>query len=93
MARSKPTFNGDGHGNTASASGTGAYGLGNGHASAPATVRTEHPPSTGATTRPTTEEIRKRAYELYCARKGRGGTPEDDWFRAERELFAKRTAR
>lgn len=45
--------------------------------------------STHVVRRPTTEEIRKRAYELFRARKGRGGTPEDDWFRAERELIAK----
>ncbi len=45
--------------------------------------------STHVVRRPTTEEIRKRAYELFCTRKGRGGTPEDDWFRAERELIAR----
>ncbi len=35
---------------------------------------------------PTDEEIRRRAYELYLARGGRGGSPESDWLQAEREL-------
>lgn len=39
--------------------------------------------------RPSAEEIRKRAYELFRARKGQGGNPEQDWLRAERELTAK----
>lgn len=52
-------------------------------------IATTTPPNPGtpkSTGRPTPDAIRKRAYELYCARKGQGGTPEDDWFRAEREL-------
>lgn len=39
--------------------------------------------------RPSADEIRKRAYELFCARKGQGGSPEEDWLRAERELMAR----
>ncbi|MBX3357482.1 MAG: DUF2934 domain-containing protein [Phycisphaeraceae bacterium] len=36
--------------------------------------------------RPTLEEVRKRAYELYLSRRGVNGTPESDWLQAEREL-------
>ena len=32
------------------------------------------------------EKIRKRAYELYCARNGAPGDEMDDWFKAEGEL-------
>jgi hypothetical protein len=34
-----------------------------------------------------TEEISRRAYSYWEARGYQGGTPEEDWFRAERELF------
>lgn len=39
-------------------------------------------------TPPTTEEIRRRAYEIYQRRMrtGEPGSPENDWERAEREL-------
>lgn len=36
--------------------------------------------------KPTADEIRRRAYELYLARRGVGGSPEQDWLQAEREL-------
>ena len=39
-----------------------------------------------ASRRPTHQEVERRAYELYLARKGRDGTAHDDWVRAEREL-------
>jgi hypothetical protein len=32
------------------------------------------------------DRIRKRAYEIYEARGDLPGTPEGDWFHAEREL-------
>ena len=32
------------------------------------------------------EEIARLAYEYWEARGGEGGSPEEDWFRAEREL-------
>lgn len=35
------------------------------------------------------ELIRQRAYELYRQRNGNGGTPEDDWFRAEAEILGR----
>lgn len=35
------------------------------------------------------EEIRRRAYELYCARGGQHGSHEADWQRAETEVRAK----
>ncbi len=37
---------------------------------------------------PTHEEIRKRAYDIYLARKGAPGDPTKDWLQAERELRA-----
>ena len=35
------------------------------------------------------EEVRARAYELYLQRHPHGGTPEEDWYRAEAELRGK----
>jgi hypothetical protein len=37
---------------------------------------------------PTVEEIRIRAYEIYCARGGQPGRELDDWLEAERQLRA-----
>jgi hypothetical protein len=44
----------------------------------------ETPPATRP--EPTHEQISLRAYELYLARDGAPGSPEDDWHRAERQL-------
>lgn len=33
-------------------------------------------------------DISKRAYEIYLQREPHEGTPEDDWFRAEEDLFS-----
>jgi len=38
----------------------------------------------------TEEQVRLKAYEFYQQRNGNGGTPEDDWYRAEAELRGKR---
>ena len=35
----------------------------------------------------TSEQIAQFAYSLWEARGHHGGSPEDDWFRAERELL------
>jgi hypothetical protein len=35
-----------------------------------------------------TKAIRKRAYEIYLEREPGEGTPEDDWYRAEEELYS-----
>lgn len=35
---------------------------------------------------PTHEQIARRAYEIFLARGGTPGNPEQDWFQAEREL-------
>ena len=44
--------------------------------------------SSPATPRQVThEQIARRAYEI--AKSGTGGTPEDNWYRAERELRAR----
>ncbi len=37
---------------------------------------------------PTADEIRIRAYEIYCARGGEPGRELDDWLEAERQLRA-----
>lgn len=36
------------------------------------------------------EAVRRRAYELYQARGGHGGSDVDDWYAAERELRGQR---
>ena len=36
---------------------------------------------------PTQEQIARRAYEIY--KSGTGGSPEANWYRAERELRAR----
>ncbi len=36
--------------------------------------------------KPSEDEIRIRAYEIYLARKGRPGSEIEDWLQAEREL-------
>jgi Protein of unknown function (DUF2934) len=38
------------------------------------------------TPRPTEDEIRLRAYAIYCARDGNPGSEVDDWLKAETEL-------
>jgi Protein of unknown function (DUF2934) len=35
------------------------------------------------------EIIRQRAYEIYRQRNGNGGSPEEDWFRAEAEILGR----
>jgi len=40
----------------------------------------------GEDPQPTEDEIRKRAYEIYCARNGGPGSEVDDWLKAETEL-------
>jgi hypothetical protein len=35
------------------------------------------------------ELIRQRAFELYSQRNGNGGSPEEDWFRAEAEILGR----
>ncbi len=39
---------------------------------------------------PTEDEIRTRAYEIYCARNGGPGSELEDWLKAEAELKEKR---
>jgi len=40
---------------------------------------------------PSEEQIRRRAYEIYLARGGNGGSPEMDWLQAEMELRGRMT--
>jgi len=37
------------------------------------------------------EQIRVRAYQLYLERGGSGGSPEQDWFRAQQEIHGRRS--
>ena len=41
-----------------------------------------------STRQPTVEEIRRRAFEIYCARRGGPGDAASDWLEAERQLRA-----
>ena len=41
--------------------------------------------------RATQEEIQRKAYDKYCARRGRPGDAMHDWLEAERELLAPKT--
>jgi hypothetical protein len=45
-----------------------------------------HPEVVSANHRPSHEEIRLRAYEIYLERGGLPGNELDDWLQAEREL-------
>ena len=57
-------------------------------ATAKAETVTVAAPRTVVTGRPIThEQIARRAYEIF--KSGNGGSPEDNWFRAERELRAR----
>ena len=38
------------------------------------------------------EKVRIRAYELYLQRGGNGGSPEQDWFQAVREVHGQSVA-
>ena len=38
------------------------------------------------------EKVRIRAYELYLMRDGNGGSPEQDWFQAVREVYGQSVA-
>jgi hypothetical protein len=40
--------------------------------------------------RPSKEDIARLAYSFWQARGCQGGSPEEDWFRAEREWYAGR---
>ncbi|MGA2329092.1 MAG: DUF2934 domain-containing protein [Bryobacteraceae bacterium] len=39
------------------------------------------------------EEIARLAHSYWESRGGQGGSPEEDWFRAEQELKARRAAK
>lgn len=52
--------------------------------SAPAQTQTQ--PQNTARSGPSHEQIARRAYEIFLARGGQGGNPEQDWHQAEREL-------
>lgn len=45
-----------------------------------------HVPDDMADAGPTHDQIAQRAYEIHLERGGEPGDPEEDWFRAEREL-------
>ena len=53
----------------------------------------EHPARTGQRTQPTSEAIAALAFELWQARGCPEGSPETDWFQAERDLKVETKAR
>ncbi|MCI0586217.1 MAG: DUF2934 domain-containing protein [Planctomycetes bacterium] len=50
-------------------------------------------PVAGSPSRPSVESIARRAYELHLERGGEHGHDQEDWFRAEKELLARRAFR
>ena len=60
-----------------------------GTATAPGEARSSQTMGTLTTMSMSEEQVRARAYELYLQRNGDGGTPEEDWYRAEAELRGK----
>jgi hypothetical protein len=52
----------------------------------PASTGPAQAAATPARTGPTHEQIARRAYEIFLARAGQPGNPEQDWLQAEREL-------
>ena len=70
------------------AAGNGAHAANGNGAGAPSL--TAAPEATAASS--TVEErIRARAYELYLQRGGIGGSPEEDWLRAQEEIRGRAT--
>jgi Protein of unknown function (DUF2934) len=51
-------------------------------------VAMRRPASTSDTVNPSSAEIAKRAFEIYCERGGVDGNDVQDWLQAERELTA-----
>ena len=59
----------------------------NGNSAQVEPVATSRAIATGSQVEPMVEQrIRTRAYELYLQRGGRGGSPEQDWFQAQKEI-------
>ena len=54
--------------------------------SIPARAPNTEPVTSAPRNTPTHEQIARRAYEIFLARGGTPGNPEQDWFQAEREL-------
>lgn len=52
------------------------------------TIGQSPPPQAAPPAEPTSEQIRTRAYLLYCERNGGPGDEISDWLQAERELRA-----
>jgi len=84
MAKAKKT----GESGTPKKTATRSKSIG-GLSAAPAEAQTVQTMATVTTMTMSEEQVRARAYELYLERRGNGGTPEEDWFRAEAELRGK----
>jgi len=52
----------------------------------PSAAPTAKTGTSASTTAPSHDAIAQRAYELYQSRPHHEGSPENDWFRAERDL-------
>jgi hypothetical protein len=55
-------------------------------ASMPSRSSNPEPGASAPRNTPSHEQIARRAYEIFLARSGTPGNPEQDWFQAEREL-------
>lgn len=51
-------------------------------------VAMRRPATTSDTVNPSSAEIARRAFEIYCERGGLDGNDVQDWLQAERELTA-----
>ena len=77
---------------TKSKAGNGLPAEGNGGSAQPVAVSPKVASERSAASFPVEEQIRIRAYQLYLERGGHGGSPEQDWFRAQEEICGRGTA-
>jgi hypothetical protein len=77
--------------NGAHADGNGAHADGNG-ALTPFVAVSPEASSNKQVSSNVEERIRLRAYQLYLERGGNGGSPEQDWFRALKEIRGRGSA-
>jgi hypothetical protein len=66
---------------------TTAATTGSGSSTAVATMPPPRLAPKPTSNRPTQEQIRLRAYQIFMARNGKAGDPAADWIKAERELI------
>ncbi len=87
--RSRKTKPVEGDGTDAAQPVTTAPAIAHANPEVTARTKTAAPPSPAAISE---EMVRRRAYELYLQRRGRGGSPEQDWFQALQEISGQHVA-